>query len=106
MQTSLPTMQMQQFHSQQQMQMQPQYHSMNPFQMHNQHAFAPQDFHQPPPPASFQPIDSQNSNSPPVGDVNMDLGMQNGSPELLFHPDSFQQQDVSATKMQHPLMEK
>lgn len=82
----------------------PQFHAMNPYQMHQQPAFPPQNFQTGP--IGFHHMDSNGSGSPSMGDINMDLGFQNESPEMLFHPELFQPQTASPSRMQHPLMEK
>jgi len=94
---------MQHFNPQSQMQhMQPsQFHNMNPFQMHSQQAFAPQDFHQSQPPPSFQHMSSHESDPSSLGEITMDLGMSNESSELLYQPNAFRQMLSPSKPMNH-----
>ncbi|KAG8625083.1 hypothetical protein KVT40_006834 [Elsinoe batatas] len=81
------------------------FHGMDPFQMHQQpqqQTFPPQNFQNPP--AGFQHLESH-SESPSMGDVHMDMGMHQ-SPEMMFHPDTFQHPNAGPTKFPHPLSEK
>ncbi|KAF2149905.1 hypothetical protein K461DRAFT_281140 [Myriangium duriaei CBS 260.36] len=78
-----------------------QFQGMDPYQLHQQ-PFNTHSFSNPPP--SFHHMDSHSSGSPSMGDVQMNMGMDQ-SPELMFHPDSFRQ-NASPVKFPHPLTEK
>ena len=76
-----------QAHMQQHMQ-QPPFQNVNPYQMHQQSGFPPQQFtHQP----NFDHMDSQIDDSP-VEDMGMDMHLshQPHSPHMLFHSQALQ----------------